>query len=385
MWPIFLLVAFIVLAILVAAHWVIYLTLSAWLGFKNIWLAIGFLTAPLVFVLASIAGSRFNNWLTNIVYYVSAVWLGLVNFLLVASILLWLFWLVAKIFNFTLPTVALMIVFVSLSCLLVVYGIINTYQLKIKTYEVSLPNLPAVWQGRTAVWLSDLHLGQIHKEAFSRRLTERVNALKPDIIFVGGDLFDGVAGDLSHLAAPFKDLKAPLGVYFITGNHEEFNNPNIYLSVVKDLGMRVLADESVEIDGVRLVGVNFHEGSNPGRLKQAIALLGFNIHNDKNQARFQTAFSQISDKSQPSILLNHYPGNLEIANEFGINLQLSGHSHAGQIWPANYITNLVYHGFDSGRHQYKDMTVITSNGAGTWGPPLRVGADPDILLIKFKN
>jgi len=382
MWLIFILLVGGLTAVLVLAHWAVYVTLAYFLHFKNIWLQIIFLLAPLGFIITSLVGNKFNNYLSRFVYYISSAWLGLFNFLLIASILIWLFWLATKIFDFKVSFEPLLVILLCLSVIIFIYSLINANYLRVREYEVSLPNLPDVWLSRSAVWVSDLHLGQIRRSGFSRLVVEKINNLKPDLVFVGGDLFDGSAGDLASLAEPFKELKAPLGTYFITGNHEEFNQADNYLEVVKNLGMKTLTNGSVEIDDLLIIGVNFREGSSYDRFKETLSLIGANVHNNPNSERFKMAFSDL-DRDRPMILLNHYPGNLDLAYEAGVNLQLSGHSHQGQIWPYNYITSLLYRGYDVGLKKYKDMTVITSAGAGTWGPPLRLVADPDIVRIKF--
>jgi predicted MPP superfamily phosphohydrolase len=372
-------------AALLLAHWAVYATIVYFLPNNWPWLRWLFIVASLGFVIASIIGIRFNNWLTNVLYYLSSVWLGLFNFLFLSTILIWLLFAVGKLLNFSLPWPALLLILIGLSLVFCLYAIINANYLRVKTYEVGIPNLPASWQGRTAVWVSDTHLGPVRQAGFAQMVVDKIKVLRPDIVFVGGDLFDGTAGDLAGLAAPFSQLQPPLGVYFITGNHEEFHSAGEYLTAVKALGMRVLANESVEVDGLTIVGVNFHDGANPDRLKKIVAMIGINFSNGPVYERFKDAFSNITDKSRPSILLNHYPGNLAVASDAGINLQLSGHSHHGQIWPHNHFSSWIFHGYDYGRRQYQEMAVIVSGGAGTWGPPLRLAADPDILLIKFSN
>jgi uncharacterized protein len=246
-----------------------------------------------------------------------------------------------------------------------IYGVFHAKDIHVKEIKVSLPDLPAAWIGRKAVWVSDLHLGQLHGPSFARKIVKKVNDLPHDIVFIGGDLFDGTsAPDLDGLIAPFKDLSAPLGVYFITGNHEEFGDSNRFVQAIKSIGMHVLQDKMTEIEGVQLVGVDYHNASDSRRFEKTLSELAI-------------------DQNKLSILLKHEPKDLYIAHEAGISLQISGHTHQAQMWPLGYLASLVYKGYAYGLKDFKDMQVYTSSGVGTWGPPMRVGTDAEVVVFTF--
>ena len=209
-----------------------------------------------------------------------------------------------------------------------------------------------------------MHLGAIYGADFSSEVTDAVNALHPDIVWIGGDLYDGVKVDDDAIIAPLAGLKAPLGIYFVTGNHEEFGDSGPFITAIKKIGIRVLNNESVGINGLQLVGVDDRDSTD--QVKFAAILSGLNI-----------------DKSRPSILLKHQPSQLDMAEKAGISLQISGHTHRAQIWPFSLITHWIFHGYDYGLNEWGTMKVLSSSGAGTWGPPMRVGTDAEIVVITF--
>ena len=156
--------------------------------------------------------------------------------------------------------------------------------------------------------MSDLHLGNVNGAGFARRMVAMVAALEPHIVFIPGDLFDGTHANLDKLAEPFKDLAPPFGVFFSTGNHEEFTVKEHYLEAAARAGIRVLNNEKVSVDGLHIVGVPNGDSHNPIRLRATLE--GLSLSPD-----------------EPSILLNHVPSRLPIVERAGVSLQLSGHTH----------------------------------------------------------
>jgi predicted MPP superfamily phosphohydrolase len=211
-------------------------------------------------------------------------------------------------------------------------------------------------------------MGQILGPQFLTNVVNKINALTPDMVFIGGDLFDGTgAPDIRALIAPLANIKAPQGTYFITGNHEEFGGSNdTFISAVRAIGIKTLIDQMVVVDGLQLVGVDYMNAS--------------------QREKFQEILERLSlDTKKPSLLLKHEPRDLDIAEGAGISFQISGHTHRAQMWPFRYITQRLYKGYDYGLKPYGKMQVYTSSGVGTWGPPLRVGTVSEIVFIKFKN
>jgi predicted MPP superfamily phosphohydrolase len=224
--------------------------------------------------------------------------------------------------------------------------------------------LPQVWKSRKALFLSDLHLGQVREVEFALRIVSKIKELKPDIVFIGGDLYDGVALNALGIIEPLSHLQVPLGTFFVTGNHEEFSDNTKYLSAIRSVGIKTLMDEKVIVDGVQLIGVDYSTTTKKVEFDKILQNLNVAVN-------------------MPSILLKHVPSDLDISLKNNISLQLSGHTHRAQVFPFTFLTRLVFKGFDYGLHSLHSMQVYTSSGVGTWGPPLRVGTISEIVEILF--
>ena len=363
-------------AILLLAHWFL---CSTWMAF---WPGLGpsvvgelrlvVLILAFSFVAASLLSFRYSNPFVDFIYWLASVWLGFLNFFFFASLLLWLAWFALRFSHLAAHPSAvrhvLAVVFYAIAALLAIYGLINARIIRIRRISVDLPNLPANWRGRRAVLISDLHLGPINGIRFCRRMVAMISRLRPDIVFLPGDLFDGTKADLARLLTPFQTLTPPLGIFFSTGNHEEFTASAHYIEAIARAGLRVLANEQVIIDGLPIAGVEYHASSSPLRMKAAMDSLRSND----------------ADRTRLGILLNHAPTRLPIVEQAGFSLQLSGHTHGGQFLPFTWITRSIFGPFTTGLHRFGKLQVYTSTGAGTWGPPMRVGSAPEIVLLTFE-
>ncbi len=375
-WPVFAIL--VIQVILLLAHWFVYSTCIAfWPGLAPATVAdlrVAMLVLAFSFVTASLLSFRFSNSAVRLFYWAAAVWLGFLNFLFWASCAVWLAWFALRISHLTAnPAVIrspLAAAIYAIAALTAIYGLINARIVCTRRVALHITDLPASWHGRRAVLLSDLHLGPINSVRFCRRLVALASSFHPDVVFLPGDLFDGTKGDLDQLLAPFSDLSPPLGIFFSTGNHEEFTSPARYIEAVTRAGIRVLANEQVVIDGLRIAGVLYHDSSSPLHMKAALSSMRPN--------------GPESDQNQPGILLNHAPTRLPIVEQAGFSLQLSGHTHGGQFVPYTWITRRVYGRFTRGLHRFGTLQVYTSTGAGTWGPPMRVGARPEIVFLTFE-
>ncbi len=363
------LILVIIQGIITLGHWLIYKTVVRFLVITDpkvlLTLKIGLGVLSVCFVLASLISFRYYNKATQIFYTLSAGWLGFFYFLFLAICLFWIIFGLSRFLSIDLNPKMLLPAFLMIAVVLGTYGIFNAANVRVKNLEITLPNLPSEWKGKTAVWISDIHLGQVRNEKFAAQMADLISRQKPDIIFIGGDLYDGVAVDTDKVIMPFANLHAPLGTYFITGNHEEFSDNTKYLAAIKRAGIEVLNNEAINLEGLQIIGVDYSSTGKPEALKNILE----NLH---------------IDKAKPSILLKHEPSELNIAEEQGINFQISGHTHQGQVPIFNWATKRLYHGFNFGLKNYGKMLIYTSSGAGTWGPPMRVVTTPEIVVISFK-
>jgi uncharacterized protein len=318
------------------------------------------------FLVTSLIGFRLTNMVLRFFYRITAVWLGFVNYAFFSAVACWVSYLVLRLISGAPPERRYFALgFLALAAAVTVNGVINAAATRVKHITVQLPNLPASWRGRTAVLMSDLHLGNYRGPRFARRMVKMANRLDPDVVFIAGDLYDGTPGDLVRLAEPLSVLKAPLGGFFVEGNHEEFSNTAKYLKAVAAAGVRVLINEVVVVDGLQILGVTYRDATHGEHFRKILRNIDF-------------------DRSRPSILLEHAPDRIAVSAEEGISLQLSGHTHHGQFWPWTLAAARMYGKYVYGLQRIGEMQIYTSCGAGTWGPPLRVGNHPEIVAIRFE-
>ena len=317
------------------------------------------------FVAASLLAFRYTNAALRAFYRVAAVWMGLLSFLFLAAVASWIVFGVARLAGLDVNFHGTVEVLFSAAVVAGLYGVFNASWTRITRTTVRLANLPAAWRGRRAALISDVHLGHVRNGSFLRRMVAKILKEEPDAIFIAGDLYDGTAIDAGRAAEPLNKLTAPQGVYFVAGNHEQFGDDSKYLSAIAAAGVRVLSNEKVEVDGLQIIGVPYRNAVQNGQF--ASVLRDFRL-----------------DRERASILLTHAPDHPEIAEAAGVSLQLSGHTHLGQFIPWSWMARRIYRQFVYGLSRIGKMQVFTSSGAGTWGPPLRLGSNPEIVMLEFE-
>lgn len=357
-------------SVLFLGHWFFYRTFIFFFKIQNhqtiLYLKITLFILSLSLVISSIFAFNFYNYFVNKIYLISSIWLGIGNFFLAAGILSWFFYFIFQKTGISLDSRIIGGIFFGLAVVVSIYGIFNAKNIRVSEISVKLPNISEYWKEKKVLWVSDIHLGPIGDEIFAKKLVNKINNLKPSAIFIGGDLFDGETPGLEKLSSPFAGISAPDGVYFITGNHEEFfDGPDRYLDIMKDTDIKILDNKMVNLKGLQIIGVDYKDSENKDKFKEILEELDIK-------------------KDLPSILLKHSPSLLDVSKEGGISMQISGHTHVGQIFPMSLLTSFVYKGYDYGFKDFNGMKIYTSSGAGTWGPPMRVGSVSEIVLINFE-
>ena len=326
-------------------------------------LVLGFLSVS--FVVASLLAFRYTNAALRAFYRAAAVWVGLVTLLFLATVSSWIIFGVSWAVGLDVRFHRIVELLFSAAVVAGLYGVFNASWTRITRTTVRLANLPAAWRGRRAALISDLHLGHVRNGGFMRRMVGKILREEPDAIFIAGDLYDGTAIDVRRAAEPLKQLRAPHGVYFVAGNHEQFRDGSQYLRAIATAGVRVLSNEKVEVDGLQIIGVPYRNAKQNGQFASVLHGLGL-------------------DRDRASILLTHAPDHPEVAEAAGVSLQLSGHTHLGQFIPWSWMARRIYRRFVYGLSRIGKMQVFTSSGAGTWGPPLRLGSNPEIVVLEFE-
>jgi uncharacterized protein len=357
----------VILTILTAANWFVCAT---WNHFwKGPGTAVWEMILPVLtitFIASMFLGWRCSGLWLRIMYRISAIGVGVLNFAFFAAGAAWIVSGAGALLSLNIEPKLIATVFAGAALLAGLYGLVNGSWLRVTRVSVALPNLPAAWDGRSVALVTDMHLGNVRGAGFTRRVVARLQRLQPDAVFISGDMFDGVKADFAALVEPWKGLSTPAGIYFVCGNHEEFDGAGKFVDAVMGAGIRVLNNEKVDVNGLQIVGIHDGETDDPRLFKSLLQRAGL-------------------DRSRASILLAHRPGNLAIPAEAGISLQLSGHTHGGQIWPWHWLAARVHGRFNHGLNRFEEMQVFTSYGAGTWGVPMRVWTKSEIVLIRFEK
>jgi uncharacterized protein len=359
----------IIQVILFLTHWLLYATWafspSGDEAHGALWvkLVVGFLS--ITFVSASLLAFKYTNPAVRAFYRAAAVWIGIVSFLFVAAAFSWIIFSIVQLAGLSVNFHRMVELLYVAGIAAGLYGVFNANWTRVTRTTVRLANLPEAWRGRTAALISDVHLGHVRNGGFLRRMVAKILKEEPDLIFIAGDLFDGTAIDAAQATKPLTKLKAPQGVFFVAGNHEQFGDDSKYLHAISAAGVRVLNNEKVEADGLQIIGVPYRNATQGQHL--ASALRNANV-----------------DRDRASILLTHAPDYPEVAEAAGVSLQLSGHTHLGQFVPWSWMARRMYRQFVYGLSRIGKMQVFTSSGAGTWGPPLRLGSNPEIVVLQFE-
>jgi predicted MPP superfamily phosphohydrolase len=240
----------------------------------------------------------------------------------------------------------------------------------VQTVEVTLDGLPLELDGFTILQLSDLHVGPTIRRERVQALVAQTNALLPDLIALTGDFVDGSVASLRDQVAPLADLKAKHGTYFVTGNHETYSGANQWLDEFRRLGLHTLRNERAWI-GNRDAGFDLAGVDDPSSFQTegrgADVALTLRGHDPRNAV----------------VLLSHQPTVIDQAVQHGVGLMLSGHTHGGQIWPFGFLVGLQQP-YMQGLHRRGNTWLYVSRGVGYWGPPMRLGAPPEVTRIVLR-
>jgi uncharacterized protein len=214
--------------------------------------------------------------------------------------------------------------------------------------------------------VSDIHLGPISGRAHTERIVRMINETRPDLVAMVGDLADGSVAELGEAAAPLRDLVSREGTFFVTGNHEYYSGYEQWVTELERLGLHHLHNEHTPVGGGRLT------------LAGVTDVMGRSFDDPPDIPRALDG----RPTGTPTVLLAHQPVQVRDAAKAGVDLQLSGHTHGGQLWPFHYAVR-AQQGAVSGLSKVDDTWLYVTNGAGFWGPPVRVGAPPEITVIEL--
>lgn len=358
------------LSFVFSAHFFIYFSAVRFFSisnhlFRNILLSLTFFL-PVAFLLSTFLARWREVFLTRVFYFLSSFWMGLAVYLLLAVLAIWLIVLVSKLLGFNANTAILVTSFFVLALVVSSYGVYNAFNPRIKNISVSIPGLPDNWKGEKIIHISDAHVGSTLSTEFLRGVIEKINLVEPKMVLITGDFFDSADGNLESLAKMLDDVKTEEGIFFVNGNHETYMGANEVFVALEKTKVRVLRDEIVEVKGLKLIGVSYPE-------REGFRDVALWLESMKEQFL-----------GHPNILLYHSPNNIGEISKKGVNLQLSGHTHKGQIWPLGYIASMIYDGYGYGLHQIGNYSVYITSGVGVWGPTMRTEGKSEIVVITLE-
>ncbi len=320
------------------------------------------ITMTILLLVSNGIGSKYYSQINSIVNTITLIWLGLMMYLFIASIIL-------LPLSFIFKTAPLLMKQIIMLMTLVItvgvswYGLINSIRPRVVTMEVVSPVLAPLWKDKTIVLFSDTHLGMVRGEKFAQKVSDLVNTQNPDLVLLAGDMIDGPTIPYETFAQPFSTIRATHGVYYTPGNHEWYNTePEKFISAMRHV-TSALIDEKTLVNGTQIIGINYGREF-PLETKARLAKTGF-------------------DKTIPSIALLHDPMNNDALIEEGVSLVVSGHTHCGQFWPFSFIVSRIYKDKTYGVRQLENGATLTTCGIGTAQIPFRIGNHPEIVVVKI--
>lgn len=330
------------------------------------------------FILARILEQVYPSALTAVITWIGSFWLAFLLYFIIATILIDLARLLdhfTGIFpalfyaDYTKTKIIVLLTTIGMTTLIVVAGYINARTPIIRNLDLHIDKEVPGDKNLRIVMASDIHMGTLIARNKTNKLVNSINQLKPDIILFAGDIVDE---DLTpvikyNLGSNLLQLQAKSGVFAIPGNHEYIGGAEPAIRYLKDHGITMLRDSVVLVDN-RFWLVGRDDRDKPR-------------FSGKNRKELETVMEPV-DRSLPVILMDHQPFHLEKSAALGVDLQLSGHTHHGQLWPLNYITSAIYQ-VSTGYTKIDRMHIYVSSGFGTWGPPIRLGSHSEIVVINL--
>lgn len=333
-----------------------------------------FWTVAASFIAGSVLERTLSSAIGEWIYRIGSFWLAMMLYLTISVVLIDLIRVLNYFFHFLPPFSQIMkfrlgLIILSIVSLIVIAGHINALWINVKEIPLTIHKKVTGSPEVKILMASDIHLGALIGERNEKRLVEIVREQKPDLVLLCGDLVDGEIAPVlrKNLGKHIQEIDTPLGVYAILGNHEYIGGIDKTLPYLKSINIKVLIDETVTLpDGIQIIGRNDHSSGRMANARKPLTELLVGI-----------------DQTKPVIVMNHQPFNLKEAADAKVDLHLSGHTHNGQLWPFNYLTDAIFE-LSWGYLKKGDTNFYVSSGYGTWGPSVRTGNRPEVVIFKLK-
>ncbi len=358
---------------------------------KKFWIWV-LILLPVILIVTMAVSNKVYSAVNAFFYTIAATWLAVLLYLFFAAVLLAIILLIARAtgsvpnittfipypFMYQLAIAALMIALGAAT-----YGIINATQPRIVSYDITSPALSKMWSGKNIVLVSDTHLGIIRGAGFMQKVVDKINAQDPDLVLIAGDIIDGPVFNYEKGLAPLKDITSTFGTIYTPGNHEGYNRePEKFYPIVRKLTATIV-DSSVEINDTTIVGLDYKPES-------------FEATNARLRKITDESVKLGEEENLPIIAILHDPRNTDALLDAGVSLVVSGHTHCGQFFPINVIVKGIYknhtYGVVNRAGDKSDSTIatnrsgvsVTTCGVGTSMSPLRLGTNPEIVVLHIK-
>lgn len=307
---------------------------------------------------------RFENEITENLYYFAAIWLGTLFWIFIAIVMASVSGYFISNHKYQIWISLFLIIF---AALISIYGVLHARSTVVVKKDIYIKDLPASWEGRTAVFVADFHYGHIYNKKKAIKDLNFISKLSPDMLFIAGDFFDAPHKSLSSFSDVYKDYNPKYGKYFVNGNHEEYAGEVESDKAIVQAGFNLIDNKNINLEGVQLLGIPYTTSA------------ASQTDRDVSNNLFENNYK----KDLPSILLKHIPIDTDIIRDAGVSFAFFGHTHNGQFWPLSLMVKRIYGNHAYGLYQEDDTIFYTTSGIGGWGPPQRIGTDSELLLVTF--
>ncbi len=309
----------------------------------------------------------FTNSMTfpgSLMYSMAAITMGIVLYLLLSTLMVDVFHFIIKLQPRIYGLLA-----IGLTLIFSIVGIFTASNLKVTKIEIPIKGLTSEIK---AMHMSDIHIGHCRGKKFLQKIVDKTNNQNPDVVFLTGDLFDGRIRLTEENLSPLKQLNVP--VFFVEGNHDKYTGVGKIKQYLRNINVHVLENEVTKFSELQIIGLNHMLADNNS----------VDMHATSVRLTIKNVLQNLDvERTKPTVLLHHSPDGVQYASEKGVDLYLAGHTHAGQLFPVNYIARLLFP-YNKGLHIYNGTRIFVSEGAGTFGPPMRLGTKSEITLITLK-
>lgn len=320
--------------------------------------------SPFIYIGSSIYVRSYTNPLVVFIYYLSGLWLGVLTMLAIFLLLYFFIYSLIRFFYKDFNPISIGKYVFYFAILISIFGVYHAKDIQVKNISITSNKIPVFWNNKKIVQVSDVHLGTFFDEDFLKKIVVKINEQNPDLVVITGDLFDGVTLDFSYLLSNLPQINSKNGVYFVNGNHDGYFGVEKADDLLTKSNVKVMKDEVSDIDGLQIVGIDY--------------LKNINI---KDQIKKIVKY----DENKYNVLLYHEPIQILENKDAGIDFQLAGHTHNGQIFPFGLVTKLIYGKYAYGLNKIDEFYSYTTSGVGLWGPDMRIGTDSEIVVFTLNS